>query len=117
MSSGESALRNAEIRDEELRAHLYTDGINEILAADSSEPTEEEELDFGALFAPEHPKVYKALGFIKEKGPVKGLVVARHIDVSPERFRSHYVPKLKKLGVKNNKRGDGYYVPPFTPKS
>ena len=46
---------------------------------------------------------------------VKGVLIANHIEVSYERFRSHYAPKLRALGVRNDRDGDGYYLP--TPKS
>ena len=51
-------------------------------------------------------KVVKAVQYVKQKGPIKGLAIARHIRVEESTFRTHYVPKLKKLGVVSTE--DGY---------
>ena len=65
------------------------------------------EVTSGKLETPKkNPKVFNALGFIKDKGPIKGLLIARHIMVKMSTFRSHYVPKLKELGVIST--DDGY---------
>ncbi len=53
-------------------------------------------------------KLQAAYDFIAEKGPVKGLLVARSIRIKPPAFRKYYVPLLKNRGVKND--GDGYYL-------
>ncbi len=89
----------------EVRQALYQRGLQQIrntegFGADS--PTE-----------PNHkpriaPKVQQALDYIKLHGPVKGILVARHIKVSYPRFRSVYRRRLGDLGVRND--GKGYYV-------
>ena len=57
-------------------------------------------------------KLTKALSHIREKGPICGASVASYIGVDEKTFRKHYVPDLKKSGVKNDGAGgDGYYLP------
>ena len=55
-------------------------------------------------------KERKALEFVRKKGKVKGILIARHIGVSEPRFRSAYVPKLRPHGLRNDRDGEGYYV-------
>ena len=56
-------------------------------------------------------KKLHAFEYIKENGPKKGLLIARSLNIEENTFLSHYVPELKKHGVKNDGNGDGYYVP------
>jgi len=74
------------------------------------EADEEAECSPESLF---DEKLNEAAEFIRENGSahkgVKGIVVARHIDVTPATFRRHYVPALKaKHRVEND--GNGYYA-------
>jgi hypothetical protein len=53
-------------------------------------------------------KQQRALELIKSKGPIKGLAIARQIKVEESTLRTHYLPILRKHGVKNG--DDGYYI-------
>jgi hypothetical protein len=106
-STLESAARN----DDELRQILYSRAVSGIAARSNHTP------DLPSDIAPPppkpavSPKVQKAIDYIRSKGPVKALSIARHIGLKGDAgFRKHYVPKLKALGVKND--GNGYYLPP-----
>ena len=55
------------------------------------------------------PKQQKALDFVKEKGKVKGILIARHLGITEGAFRTHYVKKLRKYGLRNDRDG-GYYL-------
>jgi len=100
-----ASLENAERSNEELRKSLYARSMSQLVAR--SHPKVHKKKPIPKV----PPKVQKALDFIRQRGRVKGLLVAKHIEVSYPRFRSHYVPKLKVLGVMNDQQGDGYYFP------
>ena len=55
-------------------------------------------------------KAQKALAFIRDRPNQKGRTIARHIGVSEETFRKHYLPKLHAYGIRN--LGDGYVCVP-----
>ena len=57
------------------------------------------------------PKQRHAYDYIRENGPVKGLTVAKSVNVKLSTFNTHYVPALKECGVENVRDGDGYFVP------
>ena len=55
------------------------------------------------------PKQQRALELIrKHDGPIKGVLLARKLEIEESTLRKHYIPVLKGHGVKNN--GDGYYI-------
>ena len=56
-------------------------------------------------------KMTMALEFIRERGPVKAVLIAKHIGVEENTFRSNYVPALIASGMSNDRTGDGYYDP------
>lgn len=56
-------------------------------------------------------KVQKALQFIREKGPLFGKEVAKHIKVEFSTFRTRYVPLLKSAHGVVNRPDKGYFVP------
>jgi hypothetical protein len=74
-------------------------------SAKAEKPTAEPATD-------ENPKLADAIEFIKASGPVKGELVANKINVKLPTFRTHYVKKLRTLGIVSGK--DGYcYDPNF----
>lgn len=54
-------------------------------------------------------KLDQAISYIQKSGPLKGTLIARHLNVEEDTFHSNYVPALKLRGVKNDRDGDGYY--------
>lgn len=94
---------NSEVRESLYQRSLETSGIGALIAKNSGKPAPKPK-------AKAHPNLQKAYDFIKAQGPVKAALVCRKIDVESSTFRTHYVPKLKEMGVKND--GHGYYVPP-----
>jgi hypothetical protein len=96
----DASLKDADRINTELRQALYLKGIRALLARTKAPATKPDQIPV---------KVQKALDYIKERGHVKGLLVAKHIQVSYARFRSNYVPKLRALGVVNE--GEGYCLP------
>ncbi len=60
-------------------------------------------------------KKLKAFEFIKERGPVKAILVANHIGIGESTFRTHYLPALRDHGVRHD--GDGYIVDKPVPRA
>lgn len=55
-------------------------------------------------------QVDAAMVYIRKCGPVKGVLVARHLNIQESTFRTHLVPLLKARGVVNNDDGEGYFL-------
>jgi hypothetical protein len=110
--SNDSRLR-VEIRQEFFRAWMrfYPPGVSYDRL--ESLPEEQQQQLRQSLRATAVPsdKVLQALTIIKEEGPIKGILVARKLNIVETTFRKHYVPALKRMGVMNDQTGDGYYVP------
>lgn len=55
-------------------------------------------------------KLQRALEFVKDRGPIKGLAIAKHLNIEESTFRKHYAPKLRDRGVIST--DDGYVYEP-----
>ena len=53
----------------------------------------------------------KAYAIIRDQGPIAGKVLAKRLSVSESTLRRHVVPKLRRHGIKNDRAGEGYYLP------
>jgi len=62
------------------------------------------------------PKQQKALDYIRQHPGRKAILIARHLEITVEGFRSRYVPALKAVGVTNEKDGEGYFPPGYRRK-
>ena len=52
----------------------------------------------------------EALRLIREYGPIVGKHLAKRLRISTTTLRRHVLPALRPYGVRNDRRGDGYYV-------
>jgi hypothetical protein len=100
------ALRDAVDNNDELKEVLYRRGLGKLGVVDRLQAGQEQQ-------PPElmHPQVQMARDFIKRNGPVTGEAVAEHIGVKYRSFMRHYAEPLRVLGMKNDRRGNGYYFP------
>jgi hypothetical protein len=49
-----------------------------------------------------------ALKIIRAEGPILGKTLAKLLGIAESTLRRHVIPPLRRLGVKNNRKGDGY---------
>jgi hypothetical protein len=103
----EETLDTARSQNSELQEVLYQRGLGN-LGVIGSKPQAEQAPPLPELI---HPQVQMALDFLKTNGPSTAATIAAHLGVLENTFRRHYAKPLKALGVRNERDGDGYYIP------